>query len=445
MKIHRIAIRAFRSLYSVNFYPAQFTVLVGPNNSGKSNFADAVDFLSEVYRHGLELAVSRKGGYENIAHRRMRRTKQAVSFETTAQISFAEVPLLRDAMARGQRRRKTQPALTDVLSERPLPDRATISHRFEIKAAGRAIRADFAVSSESLEIAAGWGAEAVPVVRLQRSGDTIVSEVLNEAVQEDPAWARAVRYSGMLGPSGLDYSPLAAEGIGPTDLILTDFSSLVRYFARTIGRTRIYQLNPLECRRPGVMTPNSELEPHGGNLPGLIAYVQNRNPEAWQLTMDSMRNIIPGLSEVRTGFTHDRRLTLQFVEAGVGRPWTSEEVSDGTIQSLALFTVLHDPRAPLVFIEEPENSVHPWIVRAFVDACRNTRKEVVVTTHSPALIDYLKPDEITLVWRDAGRSQLRRLVDLDPQAQELWAKGEASPFEILDSGWIRQNVPEGFA
>jgi predicted ATPase len=161
--------------------------------------------------------------------------------------------------------------------------------------------------------------------------------------------------------------------------------------------------------------------------------------------MDSMRNIIPGLSEVRTGFTHDRRLTLQFVEAGVGRPWTSEEVSDGTIQSLALFTVLHDPRAPLVFIEEPENSVHPWIVRAFVDACRNTKKEVVVTTHSPALIDYLKPDEITLVWRDAGRTELRRLVDLDPQAQELWAKGEASPFEILDSGWIRQGVPEGFA
>ena len=97
-------------------------------------------------------------------------------------------------------------------------------------------------------------------------------------------------------------------------------------------------------------------------------------------------------------------------------------------------------------IEEPENSVHPWIVRTFVDACRFVHaKQVIVTTHSPVLISHLKPEEVSIVWRKDGRTEIGLLEDLDSHARLLWESGDVDLFEIVDGGWLREAVPQGFS
>ena len=45
MHIERVRIQGFRSLYDVTFAPRPLSVLVGPNNGGKSNLVDAFAFL----------------------------------------------------------------------------------------------------------------------------------------------------------------------------------------------------------------------------------------------------------------------------------------------------------------------------------------------------------------------------------------------------------------
>lgn len=110
-----------------------------------------------------------------------------------------------------------------------------------------------------------------------------------------------------------------------------------------------------------------------------------------------------------------------------------------------MFAAIFDPRSPLVMIEEPENSVHPWIIRTFIDACRSIEgKQLMVTTHSPVLISYVTPNDVALAWRRYGRTQIRRLLEIDPDAQRLWEGGELKLFEILDSGYVREAIPEGF-
>jgi predicted ATPase len=95
-----------------------------------------------------------------------------------------------------------------------------------------------------------------------------------------------------------------------------------------------------------------------------------------------------------------------------------------------------------VLIEEPENAVHPWIVRNFVEACRATEgKQIVLTTHSPALINTLAPGEVLVASRSHGQTEITPLVDLDPGAQRLWADGVARVFDILDTGWLPEAVP----
>src|ERR1700685_3290032 len=80
MRLNAVRIAGYRSLYNVEVSPKNLTVLTGPNNSGKTNFVEALDFLAETSRHGLEVAINRKGGIENIIHRRMARTRRSLSF-----------------------------------------------------------------------------------------------------------------------------------------------------------------------------------------------------------------------------------------------------------------------------------------------------------------------------------------------------------------------------
>lgn len=45
MKITRVVIRNWRSIKEIDFYPSDITVLVGPNNAGKTNILSAINFL----------------------------------------------------------------------------------------------------------------------------------------------------------------------------------------------------------------------------------------------------------------------------------------------------------------------------------------------------------------------------------------------------------------
>src|SRR4030042_702544 len=65
--IDEIRIKNYKSLRDVTFRPGRFSVLIGPNASGKSNFADAIDFIKEFYTWGLGKAIRIKGGLGKIA------------------------------------------------------------------------------------------------------------------------------------------------------------------------------------------------------------------------------------------------------------------------------------------------------------------------------------------------------------------------------------------
>lgn len=439
MKIEYIHVRGYRSLYDVELTPRALTVLVGPNNAGKSNVLDAIDFIADVHRHGVEVALIRKGGYENVAHRRMRRTKRPIEFVVKASLGREEVA---GARRRHLSRSKQQEQLfdADAISDRDV----VVEHAFSLKAATQRMDTDFFISEERLRIeftrAPKRGSSETRSLEIVRSGGDITFSRSEDRDQ-------ALKHVDLYPLIDSDFQTFASRSLTPTSLLtgLTGYNDIGARFETGLATTKLYQLSPYECRRPGVSTPNADIEAHGANLPALAEHISRRYPDSWQRVIRSMQRIVPGLENIRTNFTHDRRLTLEFVEAGVGRPWTSEDVSDGTIQSLAMFTALFDPRSSMALVEEPENAVHPWIVRSFVDACREAAsKQIMVTTHSPVLINYLKPDDVFVVSRANGRTEVTPLVQLDPDAGPGWEAGDLSIFDLLDSGLVQEAVPGGF-
>jgi predicted ATPase len=108
-------------------------------------------------------------------------------------------------------------------------------------------------------------------------------------------------------------------------------------------------------------------------------------------------------------------------------------MSDGELAFIAYLSLLcapDDPGGTLFLVEEPENHLHPRLLETLVSLLRQSWEEVsersvppsqiVLTTHSPYLIDQMELDEIiwiekrdgeTTVIRPSDKTHLRKLVD----------------------------------
>jgi predicted ATPase len=94
----------------------------------------------------------------------------------------------------------------------------------------------------------------------------------------------------------------------------------------------------------------------------------------------------------------------------------ASQVSDGTLLVLAYLAVLYLPQPPRVLlVEEPENGVHPTRLRDVLGVLRELVREqshtqVVLTTHSPYVLDLFSPEEVTLcTMQDNGEVKTTRL------------------------------------
>ncbi len=74
-RIRILEIGNFKSIDTLRIRAlSPFSVFAGSNGSGKSNFVDALDFVSVFVRHGIEAALHKHGGIQNIRSRKRQAT-----------------------------------------------------------------------------------------------------------------------------------------------------------------------------------------------------------------------------------------------------------------------------------------------------------------------------------------------------------------------------------
>lgn len=117
---------------------------------------------------------------------------------------------------------------------------------------------------------------------------------------------------------------------------------------------------------------------------------------------------------------------LYFEMKESGQLVPASQASDGTLLVLAYLSVLYLPQPPrLLLIEEPENGIHPKRLRDILEILRNlvheqSHTQVVLTTHSPYVLDLFKPEEVTLCTKlDTGEIKTTRLSDSPTVMQQL--------------------------
>ncbi len=427
MKLKHLSIHNYKSLKGISFRPDNISVVVGPNGAGKSNFASAFDFLADTYANGIAFAVAKKGGYENIAYRRKRRTKSAINFALQIVLDATETrTVLRHFVLRSLRELKISSLI--------------VSHSFSIQASSQTLGADFSVTSEKMSIeykrerTTNEGlkfTQTVEIFAVSRSdGKMRVDSCADDAVTKE------------LATFFTYFDDVHGQEEEEQILFVREFIPRVN---RAFASISVHQFAPQICRSPGIPSPEPRLSPYGQNLPALVDWLKRTKAKRWKSVEASMRGIFPGLENISTEFLHTKTLGLFFKEEGFGRPWNAEDVSDGTIQALAIFSSLYDPRSDFVVLEEVENSVHPWIVKNVVKTLRelSAEKQFVLTTHSPVILNLLEPNEVWICYKEEGATHLANLLDLHPELADDWKSGQYRLFDYLDLGVVSKAVPDG--
>lgn len=446
MPITSISIQNYKSLRSVTIAPKPLSVIVGPNSAGKTNFADCLDFIGEVYREGLEVAVSKKGGYENIAFRRQQRSKLPIRIEIVIELTGKEI---------GRSIGMPNPERATVSQE---IERIRLTHSYEFVARSSSIRSPFHITEETFSVSElqknvwkpNWSiTKNIQGYSIDMDEQIAVSEEEKKIAiraERKPStrlsWVERFRDASTF----TRFFPLEDWKQFPKNELFmyfaryTPVTSVFLNAARSIG---VYQVNPRHARGSGVPSSHPQLGRFGDNLPAVIDEMKKNRPSAWSNVLEVMHSILPDLLDISVDYTSTKQLGLFFRESGYRRAWTVEEVSDGTLQALALLVAIFDERASLLVLEELENSVHPWIIRLIVDTCiaASETKQIILTTHSPVVIDAVSPDNIWVVWREKGESHISQLTKLDTEAMHLWTEGKLSTFGLIDSGIVSEATP----
>lgn len=166
-----------------------------------------------------------------------------------------------------------------------------------------------------------------------------------------------------------------------------------------------------------------QLNPRGELTPALLDYLLRRDRTRFFALVDALRSLVPGLEEVEiaTPDANSRRVDL-VIENGLRIP--ADDASAGLRLLLFFVALAYHPSPPkLILLEEPENGVHPKRVGDVIRLLReitqgvhgNHAAQIVLTTHSPYLLDYVDvdKDQVLVFSRDDDGSRTAEPADAE--------------------------------
>ncbi|MBV9576811.1 MAG: AAA family ATPase, partial [Gammaproteobacteria bacterium] len=109
---------------------------------------------------------------------------------------------------------------------------------------------------------------------------------------------------------------------------------------------------------------------------------------------------------------------------------------------ICLATALLQPNPPsTILIDEPELGLHPYAIEILAELIQAAAKktQLIISTQSPALIDYFSPNDIIVVNRKNGASIFERF---DTNALTAWLEdyslGDLWRKNVVTGGVVRE-------
>ncbi len=372
-QVRRVMLKNYRSIADSQVDLPRLAFLVGPNGSGKSNFLDALRLVSDSLRTTLDHALRERGGVQEVRRRSM---GHPTHFSITLEFLYGS---------------------------------SAGSYSFTL---GARKGGSYEVQSEDCRVTVGeLGGEehyfSVANGRLLRTSEAVAPPVSRDRLY-------------LVAAAGLPVFRAAYDGLS------------------SMG---FYNLVPDRIRELQSSDAGLLLARDGSNIASVLARMRRNHPADKLVIEDYLSRVVPGVVGVDQEIVGPMEtLAFRQVVSGSQAPWKffASNVSDGTLRALgvlvALFQANDDPESgageSLVGIEEPEVALHPAAAGLLRNALEDAsaRKQVLVTSHSPELLDdpELPLDSILAVDATGGRTRIGRLDQAGRYAlkERLFTAGE---------------------
>jgi len=371
--IRYLKISNYRSIDELELHdiPA-FAVFAGANGSGKSNFFDALDFASLAVRFDAKEALQRHGGWENIRCAKSEQSREDVfSFEIESNTINNEI-------------NKLEFEIYNNTCRFTIPQEAIVE-----KIIGHA---NFASKKEDFFKLLDKIAEQKAII------EKITSHANFASKKEDffKLLDKIVNRELEIGKSTLNL--------------------------------RLFRIEPRDIKESNMsIHDDSELQRYGQNLAAVLRRLE-KDDEVRETIIDWLQLIVPQLEIVQT---ETERLSgsaqLAFKETGTDKLFPAHLISDGTIYLLCLLVAMLDrPKIGITLIEEPERGLHPKAIMELVKGFREhatIESPIWLTTHSESVVRMLKDNELWLVDKKDGKTQInpvRNIENLQLNLDEAW-------------------------
>ena len=201
---------------------------------------------------------------------------------------------------------------------------------------------------------------------------------------------------------------------------------------------RTFHFEPAAMRIPDVIGPtNEQLAENGEHIPATLNYLINQagneleQADMLQTIATLLARLIGDVRSLAVEQDPQRNVQMIVIEDTQGRRLTPRMLSDGTLRFLAMVLLAQDPRPGVYAIEEPENGLHPTHIAAMLEILQaialepaypvdatNPLHQVIITTHSPVVVDHISDDSLLL----AEAVQRRRQHHYQTGVEFRWLK-----------------------
>lgn len=368
LRLTAVSLHRFKAAYKLTDVPlGPFNVLIGRNGAGKSTLLEALQWIDTSVRQTVNVACDRYNGIEDLINHRYSAESPGFRLETRLEA----------------------------------PDGAFARYTCGIEK-----RYDVAVvASEELRIG----------MAPQPHGEKVLwTEPDGSRGTERSRFPAADRLALTRLDELLPSSSFSIRGVD----ITTFWQNAV--FLR-LEPTDLARSAPL--KRPSLAPLLDEV---GATLPALIEELDDEGREE---LLEMLQSVLPdfrGIEVVRGGDVRAGNYALKeniVYKGKAGRKQFSIPswmLSEGTRRMTAIFSLLAHPRGPsLLCIEEVENGLDPIAVRKVLNHLKEASlrgMQVIVTTHSPWLLDDVDLRDVQIVRRALGDTTYTRLQD-DPASQ----------------------------
>ena len=375
LRLQSVHIRNFKAIVdsrTVKLGP--LTVFIGHNGSGKSSLIEGLETYQAIVTDGLDSAMQRWLGIEHARHKGVEAKERAGK------------------------------PLNPLAFELNIGASARKSTRVEMAVNNDAAANRMFIAHEKAAHANGWYVEKA----IDRAGSA-----------QEPG-------RSILGTGGEGHRKVAQH-------------------------VKAWQFMSLQPERMGLPVPQQRtggrvrLLKDGSNIADYLLDIQRLDEQLKTSVLEgivrTMAYVLPYARDLQASLTSEleRKAYLQLTEGNFKVPgWM---LSTGTLRVLALLATLRHPQPPpLVVVEEIENGLDPRSIHLLVEEIRTAVlsdvTQVVLTTHSPYLLDLLKLDQLVLVARDAaGEPRFHRPAD-DAKLAE-WSR-EFAPGRLYTMGSLHE-------